>query len=65
MSATSFDFVNVYNDSLVTDANLKPLISARVAKMTQFLRMFPGVHTLSTRIVYNGQTYKISLTMRA
>jgi hypothetical protein len=66
MSATSFDFhfVNAYDDSLVTDATLKPLISARVTTMTQFLRMFPGVRTLRTRLVYNTNTYRISLTMQ-
>ncbi len=63
MPANTFDFVDVYDDSLITDTNLKPLISARVTFMTQFLRMFPDVRTLRTHILYNDQTYSISLTI--
>ena len=64
MSTTTFDFINAYDDSLVTDVDLKPLVSARVTVMTQFLRMFPGVHTLRTHLEHNGQSYDISLTIQ-
>lgn len=61
--STTYNFVNAYNESIVDIEELKPLIQARVENMVTFMRMFPGVGILRTRVTYNDVSYIVTLKM--
>lgn len=61
--AVYYDFVNAYDDSVVEDPEVKPLIKKRAESMASFLRMYQ-IGIMRTRVIHNEITYHISMRLQ-